>query len=56
MQKTCATCPDRDNCVDLCPDVLPYYKQDEEKTYAKQFNDRETALILGTESDPKKDY
>ena len=26
MQKTCATCPAKENCIELCPEILPYKK------------------------------
>lgn len=29
LRKTCDTCPLRDTCKELCPDVLPYVVQDE---------------------------
>lgn len=28
LRRTCATCPDRDNCQIVCPDVLPFVDQD----------------------------
>lgn len=31
LKRTCAICPDRNNCTVLCPDVLPFIEQDTQK-------------------------
>jgi len=31
LKRTCKTCPDRDGCTTLCPDVLPFVDQDMRK-------------------------
>lgn len=31
LKRTCATCPDRNNCTVLCPDVLSFIEQDTRK-------------------------
>jgi hypothetical protein len=48
IKKTCDTCPERQNCVTLCPEVLAFVNQDTLE------NSRERLLI--NDSDTFKDY
>ena len=54
IKQTCADCPQRKNCADLCPDVLRYIDQDTRALQEKNLSDDSDSYIDSLINKPSK--